>query len=318
MSKLPPRRRRFINRDGTITPIPGAASPGGLRDLYHLFLTVHWSTFLALLAAGYFSMNTLFAGLYMLAGPEGIPGVETFAQAFNFSIQTFATIGYGVLSPVSTFANFVVAIESFTGIVSVALATGLVFARFSLPNARVVFSDRAVINTIDGHPQLRFRVRNERANRIIGANVKAVLMRREVLPDGSTFNRFIDIKVARNETPLFMLSWVIMHNIDEDSPFYGLMPEELEDWQAELIVTIAGVDSTTNQLISSQGSYAPEDIVFGHRMEDVFHRGEDGRPALKWEHFHALRELPEEHGMPEWARSGELCADADDEEQDAK
>ncbi|MFT5583225.1 MAG: inward rectifier potassium channel [Cognaticolwellia sp.] len=289
-----------------------------MRDLYHIFLKVHWSTFLALLAAGYFSLNTMFACLYMLAGPEGIPGVKNFAQAFNFSIQTFATIGYGVLSPVSTFANFVVAIESFTGIVSVALATGMIFARFSQSEARVLFSEKAVINTIDGHPQLRFRVRNQRGNRVIGATIKLVLMRREILPDGSVFNRFIDLKVARDQTPLFMLSWVIMHPIDEDSPFYGVMPEELAEWTAELVVTLTGLDSTTNQLISAQGSYQPEDIVFGHRMEDVFQPGEDGQPTLHWHHFHTLRELPEEHGMPEWARSRELSTKANDEEQDAK
>ena len=279
---------------------------------------MHWSTFLALLAAGYFSLNTLFAGLYMLAGPEGIPGVDSFAQAFNFSIQTFATIGYGGLSPVSTYANMLVALESFAGIVSVALATGIIFARFSRPEARVLFSHKAVINTIDGHPQLRFRVRNQRANRIIGATVKLVLMRRETLPDGSSFNRFTDLKVARDQTPLFMLSWVIMHPIDMDSPFFGVMPEDLAKWSAEVVVTLTGLDATTNQLISAQGSYMPKDIIFGHRMEDVFQAGEDGEPTLHWQHFHALRELPEEHGLPRWARSGQLGADADDEDQDAK
>ena len=300
-----------MNRDGTVTPIPGAAEPGGIRDLYHLFLKVHWSTFLALLAAGYFALNTTFAFLYLWAGPKGIPGVETYAQAFNFSIQTFATIGYGVLSPVSPFANFVVAIESFTGIVSVALATGMIFARFSQPQARVLFSQKAVINTIDGTPQLRFRVRNQRGNRVIGATVKLVLLRREVLKDGSVFNRFIDLKVVRDQTPLFMLSWVIMHPIDPDSPFYGVMPDELAEWAAELMVTVTGLDGTTNQLISAQGSYTPEDMVFGHRLEDVFQPGENGQPTLHWQHFHALRELPEEHGLPQWIRSGEADASAE-------
>ena len=223
-----------------------------------------------------------------------------------------------MLSPVSTFANFLVAIESFSGIVFVALATGLVFARFSQPSARVLFSDRAVINTIDGNPQLRFRVRNERANQIMGATVKLVLMRRETLVNGSSFNRFIDLKVVRSQTPLFILSWVIMHPIDKDSPFYGITPEALAEWEAELIVTISGTDSTTNQLLSAQGSYTPEDIVYGRGMADVFEPGQDGRPTLKWEQFHVLRELPEEHGMPKWARSGQQVPDTDDEEQDAE
>lgn len=273
-----------------------------MRDVYHLFLTVHWSVFLALLAAGYFSINTLFACLYLLAGPEGLPGVDSFAQAFNFSIQTFATIGYGVLSPVSTFANVLVALESFVGIVFAALATGLVFSRFSQPNARVMFSNKAVINRIDGTPQLRFRARNQRANQIIGATVKLSLLRRETLADGSSFNRFTDLKVVRSETPLFVLSWVIMHPIDEDSPFYGTTPEELAAWDAELIVTISGLDSTTNQLISARGSYLTTDMVFGHRMDDVFQRGESG-PTLQWDRFHKLVPLDEEHGMPRWARS---------------
>ncbi len=309
MSKSKAKRPRWVNSDGSVTPIPGASDPGGLRDLYHIFLKVHWSTFLALLAAGYFSLNTVFACLYMLAGPGGVPGVESFAQAFNFSIQTFATIGYGVLSPVSTFANFVVAIESFTGIVSVALATGMIFARFSQPQARVLFSKKAVINTIDGTPQLRFRVRNQRGNRVIGATVKLVLMRREILPDGSVFNRFIDLKVVRDQTPLFMLSWVVMHPIDHDSPFYGVMPEELADYPIELVVTLTGLDGTTNQLITAQSSYQPDDMVFGHRMEDVFQPGEDGKPTLHWHHFHAVRELPEEHAMPEWVRNRKISAE---------
>ncbi len=285
-----------------MSPIPGAASPGGLSDIYHLFLTVHWALFLALLAAGYFSINTIFACLYMLAGPEGLPGVDSFAQAFNFSIQTFATIGYGVLSPVSTYANMLVALESFVGVVSVALVTGLVFARFSQPNARVVFSHQAVINRIDGSPQLRFRVRNKRANQIIGATVKLTLTRRERLADGTFFTRFTDLKVVRAQTPLFMLSWVVMHPIDEESPFYRVTPEELDTWEAEVIVTLTGLDSTTNQQLSARTSYPPEDIVFGKRMADVFQPGETG-PALHWDRFHQLVELDEEHGLPRWARS---------------
>lgn len=285
-----------------MSPIPGAAAPGGLSDIYHLFLTVHWALFLALLAAGYFSINTLFACLYMLAGPEGLPGVDGFAQAFNFSIQTFATIGYGVLSPVSTYANVLVALESFVGVVSVALVTGLVFARFSQPNARVVFSQQAVINRLDGSPQLRFRARNKRANQIIGATVKLTLTRRERLADGTFFTRFTDLKVVRSQTPLFMLSWVIMHPIDEESPFYRVTPEELDTWEAEVIVTLTGLDSTTNQQLSARTSYPPEDIVFGKRMADVFQPGENG-PTLHWERFHALVDLDEEHGLPRWARS---------------
>ncbi|MED5373342.1 MAG: ion channel [Myxococcota bacterium] len=287
-----------MNRDGTVSRLKGAEAPGALLDVYHQMLQIHWGGFLAVLAAGYFGLNTAFALLYGL-DPAGLPGAEGFNDFFNFSIQTFATIGYGVLSPASTYVNFLVAFESFIGVLYVALATGLVFARFSRPVARVTFTNSAVVNCTDGSPQLKFKVRNQRANQIVEARIHVTLLKRERLADGSSFMRFHDLPLVRDSSPFFVLSWQVMHPLTPDSPLYGVTPQELATWDAELLVTLVGTDGTMNQQIHARHSFLTSEILFGRRMADVIVR-RGAETVLNWENFHLTEPLAPELGLPPW------------------
>ena len=196
------------------------------RDLYAWFLTLSWRAVLALLAGAYIVINLLFALLY-LAEPGSIVNARpgSFADAFFFSVQTMATIGYGSLAPATLFANLVVTAETVVGLLSFALITGLLFTRFSRPSARVLFSDVAVIAPFDGMPALMFRMANARRNNILQAEVRVTLLRREVSGDGSEMQRQRDLKLVRHQSSFFGLSWTVVHPIDETSPLYGETPE---------------------------------------------------------------------------------------------
>lgn len=286
------KRRRFINPDGSMSRPPGAQVRHPLRDQYHASMLMSWPRFMVLLALGYLALNGLFASLYMLGGPGALTwDTPSFLVAFDFSIQSFATIGYGVLSPVSRYAHAVVAAESFVGISYVALATGLIFARFSRPTSAVVFSRFAVINdTLDGKPALLFRCRNERANEIVQAHAHVVLIRTETMADGRTFRRFHDVPLKRQDNPLFVLGWTLIHPIDETSPFHGVTQDELRMWDAELLVILSGVDGTFSQNIHARGSYIMEEIVFNAVLADVFNV-DNGELRVDWSFFDQIRHL---------------------------
>src|SRR5215469_14319317 len=210
-------------------------------DLYHHLLTMPWSLLFALISSTYIGFNLIFAGLYLLQ-PGSIANARpgSLADAFFFSIQTSATIGYGDMRPATLFANILVTGEVLAGMTMLAIATGLVFARFSRPTARVMFSRVAVVVPHDGVPTLMFRVANQRRNQIVEAQVSIALMRNEVTAEGVAMRRFHDLHVERSRTPMFSLSWTVMHRIDERSPLYGATVESLLRHQAEIVVAIVG------------------------------------------------------------------------------
>ena len=195
-------------------------------DFYHATLTANWLEFFIGLAVVFLAINLLFALLYW-ADPHGIANARpgSLADAFFFSVQTLGSIGYGAMTPHSTYANVLVTIESFSSIVNIAVATGLVFARFSRPTARVLFSNVAVVTQFDGVPTLMFRAANQRGNQIFDANVTVSLARQVVTREGINMRRFEELRLVRSRTPLFALSWTVMHRIDETSPLYGQTPD---------------------------------------------------------------------------------------------
>ncbi len=190
-------------------------------DFYHATLTANWLEFFIGLGLVFLTINFGFALLYW-ADPHGIANARpgSLSDAFFFSVQTLGSIGYGAMTPRTTYANVLVTIESFSSIVNIAVATGLVFARISRPTARVLFSNVAVITQFDGAPTLMFRAANQRGNQILDANVTVSLARQIVTREGIAMRRFEELKLVRSRTPLFALSWTVMHRIDETSPFY--------------------------------------------------------------------------------------------------
>jgi inward rectifier potassium channel len=209
-----------------------------------------------------------------------------FADAFFFSVQTIATLGYGQMSPATLYANLVVTVETAVGVMFLALATGLVFARFSRPTARVLFSRVAVIGPYNGTPTLAFRIANERSNQILEAEVKAVLLRDETTGEGAAIRRFYDLPLARYRTPVFALSFTVMHRIDRDSPLCGASAASLAADNAELIITASGIDETIAQRVYARTSYLPDEIRWGHRFVDVMGWSDDGSRIIDYRRFH--------------------------------
>lgn len=256
-------------------------------DFYHSMLTASWLEFFLGLGLVFFAINLLFALLYT-ADSNGIAGARTgsLSDAFFFSVQTFGSIGYGAMTPHTVYANVLVTAESFFSIVNIAVATGLVFARISRPTARVLFSNVAVINRFDGMPTLMFRAANQRGNQILDANIHVSFARQAVTREGITMRRFEELKLVRSRTPLFALSWTIMHRIDETSPLHGQTVETLMDNQAELIALLGGTDETLSELIYARQSYRPHQILWERRFIDVLSPVTNGKLVVDLTRFH--------------------------------
>jgi inward rectifier potassium channel len=262
------------------------------NDLYHVLLKLKWWSFLGLITATYTGINIIFACLYLLTN-DGIANAQknSFLDAFFFSIHTLSTVGYGSMYPQNLAAQIVAAVEIFLGVLLMAILAGIMFARFSRPTARVMFSQVAVICPYHGIPTLMFRAANRRENQIIEAQVKVSLLKSEISPEGQQMRRFYDLNLVRERTPVFALSWVIMHPIDNQSPLFGSSREELADLDAELWVSLTGLDETFSQTIHSRYAYNIEEIRWNHRLVDIFTIKDDGTRFLDLRKFHQTQPL---------------------------
>jgi inward rectifier potassium channel len=271
-------------------PLPdesrGPARAARTRDVYHHLIAIPWSGFFALIAAAYVVFNLVFALLYRLQDGSIANAPRGFVDAFFFSVQTMATIGYGEMRPATLYGNFLVSLEVLLGMVGFALATGVIFARFSRPTARVMFSKVAVVTLHDGRKTFMFRAANQRSNRILEAQVSLMLVRNEVTAEGYDIRRFHDLKVERGRTPLFTLSWTVMHVVDGASPLHAATRDTLAAEGVEIIVTLVGVDETLSQPIYARHVYHMSDIVFERRLADILTRDKDGATTVDYRRFH--------------------------------
>jgi inward rectifier potassium channel len=260
---------------------------GRYTDLYHTILRAPWWMFFLGLAGVFVGVNAIFATLYVI-DQGGIdharPG--NFWDTFIFSAQTIGSINYSVMVPKSNYVNILVIVEAFVGYLVLALFTGLIFARFSRPFARVVFSKVAVIAPFDGVPTLMFRAANQRGNQVLDASVAVTLARQHVTREGMIFRRFEELKLVRARTSLFALSWTIMHTIDETSPLYGVTAQDMIDKQMEIVTLLSGADATISDTIYSRYSYGPDDIVRDHRFVDVLSVTQKGQRVVDLTRFH--------------------------------
>lgn len=262
------------------------------HDPYHLFLTLPWVHFLSLIGFLYCAANVLFALLY-LAGGNGIANADPgdFGDAFFFSVQTMASIGYGAMYPTTLYTNVIVTIEALTGLLGLAMGTGLMFARFSRPTARILFSNVAVVAPHNQVPTLMFRTANQRYNRILEAQIQLILVCNEMTLEGEFMRRFYDLSLVRSRSAIFALSWTAMHPINPDSPLYGKTSEDLEQMEAELVVTLTGLDETFSQTIHARHSYIPSELRWNQRFADIFSVTPEGRRIIDYRYFHETMAL---------------------------
>jgi inward rectifier potassium channel len=283
-------QERFLNKDGTFTVQRKGLGIFRSLSLYHWLLTMSWIQYLLLLIGFYFSINIVFAFAYYLCGPESFQGVVESTShgwavdAFFFSVQTVATIGYGRINPVSLMANMLVTVESLVGMLGLALGTGILFARFSRPSAKILFSNNAVVAPYHGMTAFEFRIANERSNQLIEANVTVTLSRFET-EGGKKQRKFYQLTLERKSVVFFPLSWTIVHPIDESSPLVGVTERELRDSDAEFLVLLTAIDETFSQTVHSRSSYKPNEVIWGAKFSNMFHTS-DGQLTVDLHRIH--------------------------------
>jgi inward rectifier potassium channel len=273
--------QRLFSRSGQINAVRIGLSKNEFHDLYHKLLSGSLWRLLAFLMVGYFGVNLVFAILYSLCGHSAIQGVDGegaqfFFENFFFSVQTLSTIGYGRVAPVSFMANVIASFEAFFGMLLIAIGSGLLFARFSRPTARVLFSKNALINFQDGERCLVFRMANCRLNQIVEAQISLILVRDEVTAEGEHYRNFFELELERTKTPAFVMSLTAVHPINARSPLFGKSIDQLREVRAEIIATLTGTDDTFNQTIHARFSYTPDEILEGQVFEDMLIRRADG------------------------------------------
>ena len=233
------------------------------------------------------AFNAVFALFYWVGNQpvSNVPG-GAYIDYLYFSIETLSTAGYGDMHPQTHYGHFIATVELFTGIFSMSLMTGLIFARFSRPSARLLFADHPVISSHEGAPTLMVRFANERHNIISNAAAKLWLLRNVVSSEGHSLRRFYELRLVRNEHPALALSWTLFHVIDEASPLYGLNASDLEASSVSLVVVVSGYDDVAAQTVHARKSYDHPDIRFGHRYADILDTSQDGRLRIDYGKFH--------------------------------
>ncbi len=268
---------RTLTRGGDFSGVAISGKTRLFDDFYHFVMDARWSLVLVFIATTYVLTNTFFAGLYLLGGDcivAAVPG--SFSDAFFFSVQTMATIGYGAMAPKTTYAHLLVTVEAILGLFGTALATGIVFAKFARPSARVSWSDVALLTKRNGVPHLVFRVANARENQIVEASIRLSVLKFEVTSEGERMRRYYDMSLLRSQNPIFAMTWTVMHPIDENSPLHGMSFDEMVQGRIEILAILTGLDSTFGQTIHARFSYAMEDIKENARFKDIVIELPDG------------------------------------------
>jgi len=266
--------------------------PAVFQDLYHFFMTVGWPQLFAIIAVFFLAFDVLFGCLYYLV-PGCIANLNPpgFAGAFFFSVETLGTVGYGEMHPQTLYGHIVSMIEIFVGLMTLALITGLMFARFSRPRARFLFAASAVVRPIDGRLTLMFRAANARQNVIQEASAHLRMLRDEVTEEGFRIRRITDLSLVRSQHPVFMLGWNLMHVIDEASPLKDESADSLNAAAAVFILSLSGTDVTTGQVLMARQEYSCGAIRWNQSFCDILRMDADGTVRLDYRKFDEIEPL---------------------------
>ncbi len=263
-----------------------------LDDVFHRMLRLGWGRYFGLAILSFLGLHTVFACLF-LAQPGSIANAEpgAFSDAFFFSVETAGTIGYGNMAPATFYAHVLMSLESFVSLLGLAMTTGLTFAKFARPTARVLFTEKAVIGQRDGAPFLMFRFANERHNSIVEAQLRVVLLVDHVSQEGERMRVPESVPLVRDTNPFFRLSWTAMHAIGPESPFHGEnAKKKLADRNAMILLSVTGFDETIGQTIHARHTYQLDDLVWGARFADVISVDPDGTRVIDYAKFHEIME----------------------------
>ena len=296
-----PEETKKIRFQSSVSTTPAIETRGQdvsfFEDIYHKVLAMPWWRFFAYAACGWLGVNLLFALLYA-AVPGCVSGATagSLEDAFYFSVQTLATIGYGGMAPATRYGHLVVVAEALIGTLGVALITGVTFAKFARPTARVLFAAKATVQLRDGVPHLVFRIANWRGNMVVEGQLRVLILLLRKTREGDSIRIPVDLPLERDRTALFALTWLPMHRIDRSSPFWGgeAALERLRAEKAEVFLTFTGLDETIGQQIHARHRYVLDDIVWNARFTDVLHINDDGSRSIDYARFHEVEKLPGE------------------------
>ena len=261
------------------------------QDLFHYLMTVGWLQLFAAVAGFYLLFNVLFGLLYwLLPGSIANLNPQGFAGAFFFSVETLATVGYGDMHPATAVGHALATFEIFIGLMLLALITGLMFARFSRPKARFLFSNVGVVRPLDGQMTLIFRAANARQNVVQEATAQLRLLQDVVTPEGFQIRRITDLPLVRTNHPSFSIGWTLMHVISPQSPLHGATTGSLRESNASFILSLSGIDETTGHLLIAREQYGPDALLWNAAFRD-FLKVQDGRLHLDYAVFHETESL---------------------------
>lgn len=276
-------RQRLLNPDGSFNVQRTGLSFLSSLNLYHTLLSMSWKTFIGLTLLLYFLSNVFFGLIYAGFGAEALvdssstPTENLILRGFFFSVQTFATIGYGTIHPVGVVPNLIVTIESYYSMIATALITGIVFARFAHPTAKIMLSKWAVVAPYANGQGLMFRLVNGRSNQLIEVEAK-VMIARYVEENGKIARRFDLLELERDRVQFFPLAWTVVHPINEKSPLFGMTQEDLEKSDVEILILLTATDETFASVVHTRSSYKPKEIKFGHRFVNMYNQTKSGEP----------------------------------------
>lgn len=279
------KTKRIINKDGTFNVIKLGAK-FRMNEAYLIFIKMNWLQFLGVLLSGYLVVNALFAFVYFFLGDgaisddAGLEGFDHYLHCFFFSTQTFTTVGYGALSPVSGAASFIASLEALVGFLSFSLATGLLFGRFSKPTAKIRFSEHALVHDVNGTRSLIFRIINERPSQLMDLHA-TVILNMQSLQQGTTNRIYSQLNLEIEQIQFFPLNWTIVHPIDEQSPLNGLTDDQILKSDGELLIHIRGYDEMFAQEVHLRHSYLLEEVLFGQKFKRIFSIDDDGDIVLR-------------------------------------
>jgi inward rectifier potassium channel len=262
------------------------------RDIYHWILALSWSRFAGLLLAVYILINVIFATLYVFGGrcvAELPPG--SFSDAFFFSAETLATVGYGHMYPDTLYGHCVATTEIVVGMFGMAVITGVIFVRFSRPTARIMFSKHAVISPFDGVPTLMLRIANLRHHAMAEAEFRLMLLRNEDIREDSDIRRFYPLKLQFDHMISFPVALTLRHVIDESSPLYGMTQEDMKKSDTRLLASIVCIDTVIPAPIQSSAHYAFDDILWNRRFVEIYSGEKKDRFTVDYGRLHDTEEL---------------------------
>tara|TARA_B100000508_G_scaffold11104_1_gene7848 strand:- start:22031 stop:22966 length:936 start_codon:yes stop_codon:yes gene_type:complete len=277
---------RLLNKDGTFNTEKRGLGFFQRFSLFHSLINMSWLSFFLVMLLGYIVINVVFALTYLLIGIEGITGasssngLQAFLDAFFFSSQTLTTVGYGAMSPASKSIGMISAFESFIGLLGFALATGLLYGRFSKPKAKLLFSENALIAPYKNMKGLMIRVANQRDSQLI--NLKAKLAFSHIKKGEKGDKReFFFLPLEMDVISLLATSWTIVHPIDEKSPLYGLGEEDLKQNDIEIMLFLEGYDETYAQNVHSRSSYKGSEVLVNKKFKKILGKNKYGQATVE-------------------------------------